>query len=327
MHIETVLGSIGPEELGTTLMHEHLGAIAPPGLYSGGESANITGLVESAVGSLKGYAVGSLVDLTGKGRAEGRHAFDLVAGLAPRLPVHVIAGYSFYKDPWLAEAGDPGVDELTRLYIDRATGVGDGVGKGIFGEIGTSLDAITPREETHLRAVARAHVETGLAISTHCTLGTMALEQVDILAEEGADLSRVVIGHLDLKPDPEYLEQVLATGANIAFDTFGKEWFDYRVPNSEDDSEGEYLKWAFNRPDTDRVDALSRLCALGYSKNIVLSTDMSGAESWLNLTTHGRYGYSYLPEVILPRLESLGVTAEMREAMLVGAPRRILSIP
>ena len=50
----------------------------------------------------------------------------------------------------------------------------------------------------------------------------MALEQAAILADEGADLGRVVLGHLDLNPDVDHLERVLATGANLGFDTWGK---------------------------------------------------------------------------------------------------------
>lgn len=327
MHIETVLGPIGPEDLGVTLVHEHLEAVAPPGFFSGGESTDIVGLVGAAVRPLERLGVGSIVDLTGRGRVEGGHDFTKLADLASRLPVHVVAGFSFYKDPWLHRAGDLDLDDLTSLYVLAARGEDDGVVKGVFGEIGTSLDVITDREETHLRAVARAHLETGLAISTHCTLGTMGIEQTRILADEGADLSRVVIGHLDLRPDVAGLEHVLATGANIAFDTFGKEWFDYRVPGSEGEGGGEYVKWAFHRSDDRRVEALVELCRLGYSGQIVLSTDMSGAESWFNRATHGRFGYAYLPSVVLPRLEAAGVTRGMLDTMLVEAPKRILGIP
>ena len=169
--------------------------------------------------------------------------------LTERLDVNLVVGFGCYKDPFLTElALGLELDELVELYRRQAT---DGIGgsrvrAGLFGEVGTSLDEITPLEELHLRAVARAHLQTGLAISTHCTLGTMAVEQAMILGEEGADLSRVVLGHLDLRPDPAYLEQVLATGVNIAFDTFGKERFDYQLP-------GQALKQTFHRPDTDRV--------------------------------------------------------------------------
>lgn len=326
MHIETVLGPIAPEDLGVTLVHEHLEAVAPPGFYSGGESTDIGDLVEAAVRPLEHLGVGALVDLTGRGRIDSGHDFAKLADLASRLPVHVVAGFSFYKDPWLERAGNLDLDDLTSLYVVAAKGEDDGAVKGVFGEVGTSLDVITDREELHLRAVARAHLETGLAISTHCTLGTMGLEQTRILADEGADLSRVVIGHLDLRPDLAYLEQILATGASIGFDTFGKEWFDYQVPGSEGQGGGEYVKWAFHRSDDRRVEALAELCRLGYSGQVVLSTDMSGAESWLNPATHGRFGYAYLPSVILPRLEAAGVTRAMYETMLVEVPRRILVV-
>ncbi|MGH8915207.1 MAG: phosphotriesterase family protein, partial [Acidimicrobiia bacterium] len=174
---------------------------------------------------------------------------------------------------------------------------------------------------------ARAHVITGLAISTHCSLGTMAPDQVAVLAGEGADLSRVVIGHLDLKPDIDYLEQVLGSGVNVAFDTFGKEWFDYRVPNSEGAGEGEFVKWAYHRSDQNRVGALVELVSRGYDQQIVLSTDMSAAEAYMNPSTHGRHGYAYLGRVVIPGLLDAGVSQTSIDSMLVGNPARILAIP
>jgi phosphotriesterase-related protein len=155
----------------------------------------------------------------------------------------------------------------------------------------------------------------------------MALEQVTILAEEGADLRRVVIGHLDLKPDAGYLEGVLATGANIGFDTFGKEWFDYRVPGSEGHGDAAFVKWVYNRPDEDRISVLAELCARGYDDRIVLSCDMSGAEAYMNPSTHGRYGYSYLYQAVLPRLRDAGVAEHSLRRMLVDNPARILAVP
>src|SRR3546814_17173324 len=91
-----------------------------------------------------------------------------------------------------------------------------------------------------LRAVARAHRRTGLAISTHTTHGTMGLEQLDILAEEGADLDRVVIGHMDIQPDPDYVRQVLASGASVAFDPIGKQLWDFMLGPPSDVPEDEH---------------------------------------------------------------------------------------
>jgi phosphotriesterase-related protein len=324
MRIETVSGPVEPDRLGGVLMHEHVAALTLGGFY-GGEEGDAD-LAVRALGGLADMGIGALVDLTGRTRVEARGGLEVVAAMARRVPLHIVVGYSYYKDPWLENAGTSDIDELTTLYVEEALGSG-GVKAGLYGEVGTSLDEITPGEELHLRAVARAHVATGLAISTHCTLGTMALEQMEILLSEGVDPTRVVVGHMDLRPEVSHLEEVLATGVNLGFDTWGKEWFDYRVPGSEEDSPGEFVKWAYHRPDDDRVAALKHLCERGYDDRIVMSCDMSGAEAWLNPTTHGRHGYSYLPMVVLGRLRNEGVADTSLQRMLVENPARILAIP
>lgn len=323
MHIQTISGPVAPEDLGATLMHEHVDSISPGGFYPSDDPDE---LALRALDPLPRLGIGALVDLTGRSRVVDGHDLTTVRRLASRLSLHVVMGFSYYKDPLVATAGTDDLDTLTAIYVDKARQASDGLPAGIYGEVGTSLDDITPLEQLHLRAVTRAHLDTGLAISTHCTLGTMAREQAAILASEGADPTRVVIGHLDLRPDVDYLEGVLATGVTIGFDTFGKEWFDYRVPNSEDAGPGAFVKRAYHRPDDDRVAALAQLCARGYDDRIVLSCDMSGAEAWLNPSTHGRHGYAYLPEVVLPRLRQAGVTDSSVRQMLVDNPARILAV-
>lgn len=324
MHIQTVSGPVEPERLGSVLMHEHVEALVLGGLYSGGIGDDY--LAERALAGLDGTGFGTVVDLTGRTRVESGNDLSFLTGLSAALPLNFVFGASFYKDPWLEIAGTSDIDELTNIYIDVAVSGIDGVRAGVYGEIGSSLDEITRGEELHLRAVARAHTETGLAISTHCTLGTMALEQVGILISEGVDPSRVVIGHMDLRPDVSHLEQVLEGGVNLGFDTWGKEWFDYRVPGSESDGGGEFVKWAYHRPDDDRLDALAGLCARGYDDRIVLSCDMSAAEAWLNPSTHGQHGYTYLPNVVVERLRRAGVSDDSLHRMLVENPARILAV-
>lgn len=328
MRIETATGPIHPDRLGGTMMHEHLEAIAPAGLYSGGRGHDLDRLVEPALACLTGFGIRSVVDLTGRGRVVAGHDLSALDRLAPTLPIQLVVGYSQYKNPWLQTVDDD-LGRLVDLYVSQAeVGVGrTQIKAGIFGEIGTSLDEITPGEELHLRAAARAHTLTGLSIYTHCTLGTMAPQQVEVLRAEGVDLSRVVIGHLDLKPDLEYLLRVLDSGVTIGFDTFGKEWFDYRVPGSEGTGGSEFVKWAFHRSDQDRRSALVELIDRGYETQIVLSTDMSAAEAYLNPSTHGRYGYAYLHEVVIPRLRAARVEQKSIETMLVRNPARILAIP
>ena len=120
---------------------------------------------------------------------------------------------------------------MRRFVGDATTGIGpSGVRAGILGEQPTSEGRITELEERGLRAAARAHHLTGLSISTHTTHGTMALEQADLLKQEGVDFGKVVIGHMDNHPELDYLRRVLDRGVSIGFDSVGKQHWDVRRP-------------------------------------------------------------------------------------------------
>lgn len=320
MQIQTVAGPVAPETLGATLMHEHVLSLSPGRLFSGGRWDDAVELAERALGGLGDHGVGALVDLTGRSRVATGPDVAALQAIARRTGLAVVVGVGLYKAPfpdWITAAT---VDEVADRFVELATAAG----AGIFGEVGTSLDTITSDERKCLRAAARAHLRTGLAISTHCTLGTMAAEQVAILAEEGADLARTVIGHLDLRPAVDAIETVLRTGVTVAFDTFGKEWFDYSVPGSRSPGGGD-VKWAYRRSDADRVTALVELLRRGWEHQLVMSSDISGREAYLNPDTHGRHGYAFIHERVLPALRDAGVGEPAIRAMLVDNPARILA--
>ena len=62
-------------------------------------------------------------------------------------------------------------------------------------KVGNSGDRFTRLEEMTYRAAARASRRTGAAIVTHGT--QFAKKQAEILLDEGADPTRVIISHLD----------------------------------------------------------------------------------------------------------------------------------
>ncbi len=327
-YVQTVLGPVPPESLGRVLSHEHLGALVPGPWLSGGAGDDRADLAAGAVSGLPELGFGTVVDLSPY-EVVG-HDVTLLREVALRTGLHVVAGSAIYLEPyspgWALSAS---VDEMRERFVADATiGVGDtGIKVGIFGEQATGLNEITPHEEKCLRAAARAHVATGLAVNTHTTHGTMALEQVEILREEKADLSRVVIGHLDINPDPDYLRAVLATGVNIAFDTLGKQFWDFVLaPLPADPPQGEFAKRAYHRPDRARLDMLAGLVRDGYADRILLSMDLTGAEAYLNPGTHGRLGYSYLGREIVPGLARLGVPPEAIDQMLTANPARLLTV-
>jgi phosphotriesterase-related protein len=328
--IQTVRGPVDPSTAGPTLMHEHVTSLVVPGWSEDGQHDAQTELASRALAKF-GLAGGNVVvDLTTiEGMAGAPRDVAKMARISEESRIQIVAASAFYKDPFLPDwVTAAELDELAELHIREATtGVdGTGIRVGIFGEVGSGLHVITPTEEKCLRAIARAHRATGVPISTHCSLGTMALEQLDIFEEEGADLSKVVLGHLDLNTRDDYLDEVLARGVTIGFDTWGKESFDYVVPGSEGQGEGAFVKWTYHRPDEERLRALIRLLKRGQEKQVVLSMDITGPELFSNAATIGQYGYAYIHEKVLPVLVAEGVRESALEVMLHDNPARILTI-
>ena len=71
----------------------------------------------------------------------------------------------------------------------------------------------TPAGETTLRACARAHLATGLPITTHTEVAErIGIAQVELFEEEGVDMNRVYIGHCNDSTDMEYLTTILKKG-------------------------------------------------------------------------------------------------------------------
>ncbi len=93
------------------------------------------------------------------------------------------------------------VQELAQEMVDEIEQGIDGTDlkAGIIAEIGSSEGKITPLEEKVFIAAALAHNQTGRPISTHTSFSTMGLEQLALLQAHGVDLSRVTVGHCDLK--------------------------------------------------------------------------------------------------------------------------------
>ena len=89
-------------------------------------------------------------------------------------------------------------------------------------KIGTSKNIIYPYEEIGLRAIARAHLQTGIPISTHTQNGTMALEQVQMFYEEKVPYENIIICHLDQNPDIKLHRYLLQKGVFLSYDSIAK---------------------------------------------------------------------------------------------------------
>jgi phosphotriesterase-related protein len=161
-----------------------------------------------------------------------------------------------------------------------------------------------------LRAVARAHRETGAPITTHTDVAERTgLDQQRILAEEGVDLSRVIIGHSGDSTDLTYLRALLDAGSVIGADRFGLYLPDMGLPEMEV-----------------RVKTLAQLCVEGYSDRIVLSHDVTCYSDWMPADFGGDLSdwvQTHVTDEVVPAMLKAGINEKQIDEMLVGNPKRI----
>jgi predicted metal-dependent phosphotriesterase family hydrolase len=309
-HVQTVLGPIDPKELGFTLPHEHtqISLWHIPDRWDYWQLTRDEPFILEELAAFRAGGGSGLVDLTPPG--VGRDPVWLT-GIARASALHLIMGAGWYRGAYYpAETliDRRSVDSLADELVREATGgVGEtGVRPGIFGEIGTDKPWVSALEERVHRAVGRAARRTGLAITTHAVLSPVGLEQLALFEAEGADPTRVVIGHADSYPSLDHYLAIVGRGASVEFDFLGMSF----TP-AERHGEGRV------------VELLCELLGRGHGDRVLLSQDVCHDSQ---LRRYGGNGYTYLADTFLPRLRGAGISESEIETMTVANPRRLLTI-
>jgi phosphotriesterase-related protein len=309
-HVQTVLGPIDPGDLGFTLPHEHtqISLWHIPARWDYWQLTRDEPLILEELAAFREAGGGGIVDLTMPG--VGRDPVWL-AGIARASGLSVVMGCGWYRGAYYpAETliDRRSVDDLADELVREATdGVGDtGIRPGIIGEIGTDKPWVSALEERVHRAAARAARRTGLGLTTHSVLSPVGLEQLRIFEDDGADPSRVVVGHADSYPHLDHYLAIIERGASIEFDFLGMSF----TP-AERHGEGRI------------VELLCELLSRGHVEHILLSQDVCHDSQ---LQRYGGNGYTYLASAFLPRLRDAGVSEAEIETLTVANPRRLLSI-
>ncbi|MFD2829948.1 phosphotriesterase family protein [Corticicoccus populi] len=269
--IRTLSGDIQKTELGFTYSHEHI-VCRPPYWVEKKEDDLLLDDKEKSlkdVMDFKNMGGSTIVDATavdyGRDVQSIKYISEqsgvniiLTAGFnksflwKAKLPDHLkeaIGDYTTYED-WIESAS---IDQLTAFVISEVENGMEGTPlKAGQVKFGTGYNSITPLEEKTLRAVARAHHHTKAPMHSHTEAGTMALEQIKLLKEEGVNLNYMSFGHMDRNLDPYIHEQVADTGAYLSFDGISK------------------IKYA---PESARIQAILELVSKGYENQILISGD------------------------------------------------------
>ncbi len=332
--VATVLGPVDASALGVSLMHEHVvprpQVPLPEGKPPFAPRVAVADYVRELDHARATYGLRSVVDCTPR---RSPVELEVVAQIASEAGLNVVVATGCMKEQYYHSyrgsvssfwayglSPDQIADVLEREIVDGINGTKHRAG---VIKVGTSKERITEPEERVLRGAARAHKRTGCPITTHATLGTMGGDQARIFAEEGADMSRVVIGHSDLNPVPTYHEAILRRGASVGFDTIGKEHFDYTRPETAGLNRYDFEKEQYFVPDHGRLHLLNELIQRGYERQIVVSMDLGEIEG--NPGTFAAWGYAYLLGRFLPLLRARGLAEAAERQILVDTPRRILA--
>ena len=305
--INGVLGTIDTSDLGFTLMHEHVMVVNWAMRMSFANWLDREALVERAVAEVstaKARGVRSMVDCTPVNLGRDIH---VIREVADRAAMQIVAATGLYwmDEPWLQTWE---VDRLVEYFIgDITDGIQGTSSKAGIIKAATDHPGVTDINRKLLQMAARLHRATGVPISTHTDVHNHSgLAQQDVFAEEGVDLTRIVIGHCGDSDDLAYLEAILARGSFIGMDRFG---LDIILPTEK------------------RVDVITELCRRGYAGQLVLSHDACCHIDWFPREQvemlAPRWNFRHIPDDVLPALRQKGVTDDQLRAMTVDNPRRL----
>lgn len=282
---------------GYTLMHEHVHIDLS-------EQKNNTDCLldckEQTVAEFKKlYAKGikNITEVTNIGM--GRDV-AYVSSVAEQTGINILCATGFYKEPFLpAYIYEKSEKDIASIMIqDITAGIDNtGIKASIIGEIGSSEEAITDAEKKVFAAAIIAHKETGTPITTHTTLGKLGLEQTAIFKKQNVDMNKIIIGHVDLSGDIDYILKIIDEGAYVEFDTIGK---------------NNYLD------DSVRIAMLKELEKRDLTSRILFSMDITRKS---NMEYKGGIGYCYLFDVFFKNLLAAGFSQSLLERILKDNPR------
>ncbi len=317
--VQTFRGAVGTDDLGPTLLHEHL-VVGHPELdlnfpHPEWDEGAVIDAAAAGLERLWDLGVRTVVDLTvlGLGRDVAR-----VARIAERTRVHVVAATGYYTAdvlPAFFHTHGPGLlvdrpDPLVEYFLqDIESGVaGTGVRAAVV-KVVTDQPGLTTDVQRVLVAAAVAHQQTGVPVTTHTHAASRnGREQLAFLTGHGVDAGRIVIGHCGDSEDLDYLRELMDAGATIGMDRFGMEHV---------------------LPDPRRVRTVLELLRLGYADRMVLSHDAAFFSRVTPPSWRARHApnwhMEHIPRRVVPQLLDGGATEADIQQMLVRNPARLLS--
>ena len=297
--IRTVQGDLPRDQLGVTLVHEHL--LNKAGRLVGDDDANLeeADVVSAELADAMSHGLRTLVEVS---------TFEMMRDIVGTLDIvrhlglNLVLSTGFFCADFVPEnIRRAGVDYLFEAMLHDLCGEEPLAPRaGVIGEIGISPNGPTIWEQHIHEAAARAHRKTGCPIITHTFDGAQATQQAQMLIKFGVRPSAVLICHVDAdRPIDDHLA-VLRNGVFVSLDRIG----DHR--RCDDEARARRVLELFSR---------------GYGHRVLLSHDLARRS---RLKTYGGHGYGHLLTSFLPRLRRLGLEQSSIDQLTIHNPSHFL---
>ena len=313
--IMTVKGPMEPQEMGITLIHEHV-MVDWIGADSTGTHRWDRGEVQDRVApyleALKKHRVGTFLECTPA--YLGRDPF-ILKQLSERTGIHILTNTGYYgarENKYIPEwALTATPEELAAIWIrEFEDGIEDsGIRPGFIKMSVEIRDTLSVFHEKLIRAAAITHLETGLTIVSHTGNDAPAMAQLRVLRDMGVSPEAFVWTHAQLGTMEGY-EEAAALGAWISLDHVNA-----GDPSNPDDSGN--IQWY--------VETLLALKSKGLLGHVLLSHDAG----WYDVgepNGGGYRGYTGLFTHLIPRLLEKGFTQADINQLLQKNPQKAYAL-
>lgn len=287
MELQTVTGLVAVEDVKLADAHAHVWIDPPKGVPPKHQiRLDDPRKIEAELKDFRSAGGTTLVDCQPGGC--GRDARMLVK-FSETTEVHITATTGFHleryypTESWIWSASEQAaadyfVNELTSGLQEKGDVLATTVKVGFAGEIESQTCIL-------MEAAAEAVRQTGAALLFHTEEGRNTEALPLFFEDRGVPTSRLYLCHMDKRPDFGLHRELAQAGVLLGYDTFARSKY---------------------KPRKNSWPLLVEMVRNGFEDHLAMGLDLARSAMWRHY--HGEPGLVYLPDTLLSRLHSEGLS-------------------
>ena len=300
MKIRTVTGWITPQQAGITDAHNHAWIEPVPGTTPGLPVLVDQENISKELMDFHQAGGGTIIDCQpgGCGR-NGRVLYQL----SKESKVHLISCTGFHlkkyyqPDYWLFDAP---VEKAADFFLSElCIGLVETLDTGSPVQAGfikiACQESLIGSPMNLMEAAVMASMETNSAIEVHTEKGLQGEQIARALLDFGLSPSKLILCHVDKRPDYGFHYELFTAGVTLEYDTFFRSKY---------------------HPDEHVWPLLERVVSAGFEGQVVVATDLADSTQWSRLGNGP--GLTGLMDLIMPRMAKIGFQTQTIQKLIGG---------